>query len=362
MSRDRVRRPFLYMVVIALLLAACGDDGEEPVATTAAPVETTAAPVETTAAPVETTAAPVETMELSLALSSPHVWIQPVIAHCEGYYEQVGLDVELVRFATGRAATDALIGGQTDLATTAISPAIFAAFQGQPIAILGENARSPGEKVTARAESGISTPADLEGKKIGVTLGTDVHFFLSEFLTYHGMAVDDVEIVNLRPPDMVIALVRGDIDAFASFAPQHAAALEELGDGAVVLRQPDPPIHQSLFLLIGMQDLVAENPEAYRRFMEAMVLADEFAAADRDGATECVAEISEIDVETAAGLMEVYSWKVWLDQSLIDESVIRADWQLTNDLAPEGADMPDFRSFIIEGPLEQVAPDRVSLP
>ncbi len=66
MSRDRVRRPILYMVVIALLLAACGDDDT---------------------APVETTAAPVETMELKLALSSPHVWIQPVIAHCEGYYD-----------------------------------------------------------------------------------------------------------------------------------------------------------------------------------------------------------------------------------------------------------------------------------
>ncbi len=341
MSRDRVRRPILYMVVIALLLAACGDDDT---------------------APVETTAAPVETMELKLALSSPHVWIQPVIAHCEGYYEQVGLDVELVRFNTGRAATDALIGGQTELATTAISPAIFAAFQGQQIAILAENARSPGEKITARAESGISTPADLAGKKIGVTLGTDVHFFLNEFLTYHGMTVNDVEIVNLRPPDMVIALVRGDIDAFASFAPQHAAALVELGDGAVILRQPDPPIHQSLFFIIGMQDIVAENPEAHRRFMEAMVLADEYAVANVDGVTECIAEFSEIDFETAAGLMEAYSWKVWLDQSLIAESEIRAEWQLAGDLAPEGADMPNFRSFIVEGPLEQVAPDRVSLP
>ena len=37
-------------------------------------------------------------MKMTLALSSPHVWIQPVIAQCEGYYEEVGLDLEIVRF------------------------------------------------------------------------------------------------------------------------------------------------------------------------------------------------------------------------------------------------------------------------
>ena len=73
---------------------------------------------------------------------------------------------------------DALIGGQADVATTAISPVILASFQNQPMAILAENARFLDEKLTARVESGIAEPADLAGKKIGVTLGSDVHYFL----------------------------------------------------------------------------------------------------------------------------------------------------------------------------------------
>ena len=185
-------------------------------------------------------------LTLDLALSSPHVWIQPVIAQSEGYFKEVGLEVKIVRFTSGRAAMDALIGGQANLATTAISPVILASFQNQPMAILAENARFLEEKITARLESGITEPADLAGKKIGVKLGTDIHYFLHLFLKHAGLSIEDIQIVNLRPPDMVISLVRGDVDAFASWKPHPDKAKAAMGDKAIFLTEPDPPIFESL--------------------------------------------------------------------------------------------------------------------
>jgi len=302
-----------------------------------------------------------ESMQLTVALSSPHVWIQPVVAECQGFYDDVGLEVEHVRFTSGRAAMDALIGGQADVATTAISPVIFAAFQEQPMAILAENARFLDEKLTARVDSGIAEPADLEGKKIGVTLGSDVHYFLYLYLDYAGLTVDDVDVVNLGPADMVISLVNGDVDAFASWRPQPDNAKAEMGDAAIFLTQPDPPIFESLYLLVGMEELVEANPEAHERFMEAMVMADEYAANNPEGLTECVAAASEVDIETAESLMAGYQFQIWLDQSMIEGSEKRAVFQLESDLAPEGADMPVFKDFIAEGPLQAVDADRVSL-
>ena len=302
-----------------------------------------------------------ENMKLTLALSSPHVWIQPVIAQSEGYFKEVGLEVKIVRFTSGRAAMDALIGGQADLATTAISPVILASFQNQPMSILAENARFLEEKITARVESGITKPADLAGKKIGVKLGTDIHYFLHLFLKHAGLSIEDVQLVNLRPPDMVISLVRGDVDAFASWKPHPDKAKAAMGDKAIFLTQPDPPIFESLYLTVGMQALVKENPEAYKRFMKAMVKADEYAASNRKGAVASVAKISEVDVETAASLMKGYSYKIWLDQSLIEGSDKRAVFQMENDMAPAGVAKPDFMKFIDKGPLQSVAPDRVSL-
>jgi ABC-type nitrate/sulfonate/bicarbonate transport system substrate-binding protein len=154
--------------------------------------------------------------------------------------------------------------------------------------------------------------------------------------------------------------VRGDIDAFASWRPQPDNAKAEMGDGVIFLEQPDPPFFESLYLIVGMQELVKEIPEAYVRFMEAMIMADEYAATNRDEATKCIADYTEIDVKTAASLMEGYIYNTRLGQSLITAAENRAQWQLDNDLAPKGAELPDFRKFIAEGPLQTVAPERVS--
>lgn len=362
MSNNKIRRLILSLAVILMLVTACSNQPvTDNVEIEKVASEEVVATEEIVATEEVVASEDLVPMDLSIALSSTHVWIQPVIAQCQGFYEKVGLNVEIVRFTSGRAAMDALIGGQTDLATTAISPAIFAAFQGQPVAILAENASFPGEKITARVESGIATPADLAGKKIGVQLGSDVHFFLISFLNHYGLTEDDVEIVNLTSTDMVFSLARGDIDAFASWKPQPDKAKEEMGDGAIFLEQPDPPFFESLYLIVGMQELVEKNPEAYVRFMEAMILADEYAAANPDGVKQCIADITEIDLDTAAELMDGYVFKIKLDQSLIAASENRAEWQIENNLSPEGVEMPDFRKFIVEGPLQTVDPDRVLL-
>lgn len=300
-------------------------------------------------------------IEIKVALSSPHVWIQPVVAQYEGFFEQVGLDVELIKFATGKLCMDALVGGEVDIATTAMGPAIFAAFQNQPIAIIAENARFPAEKVTVRVESGITTPEDLRGKKIGVVLGTDIHFFLHLFLQEAGMTEADVEIINLAPADMVIALSRGDIDAFVHWKPQPQLAKEVMGDGVFYFEQPTPPYYESLYLTVTLQELIETNSEGFDRFMQAMVLADEFAARNPDKVKQYVAEFSEVDLVTAEDLMEGYEYKIWLDQTLISGSEQRAQWQMDFDMAPDNASMPNFRNFVFAEPLENVAPDRVSL-
>lgn len=49
--------------------------------------------------------------------------------------------------------------------------------------------------LAANADSGIQSVADLEGKKVAATLGTDPYIFLIRALNEHGLTSNDIEVV-----------------------------------------------------------------------------------------------------------------------------------------------------------------------
>src|SRR5438552_13014049 len=65
----------------------------------------------------------------------------------------------------------------------------------------------------------INAPGDLRGRKVATRIGSTGEFLLYRYLASGGLSPSDVTIVDLAPPDMVVALVHGDIDAFAWLAP-----------------------------------------------------------------------------------------------------------------------------------------------
>ncbi len=83
----------------------------------------------------------------------------------------------------------------------------------------------------SRARTRRSTRSqDLKGKRVAVTRGTDPHIFLVRALLSVGMTEKDINEVLLQHPDGKIALIRGDVDAWAGLDPMMAQAQVE--DGA----------------------------------------------------------------------------------------------------------------------------------
>jgi len=81
-----------------------------------------------------------------------------------------------------------------------------------------------------RKDSAISKIADLKGKRVAVTRGTDPHIFLVRALLSAGLSEKDIQPVLLQHPDGKTALIRGDVDAWAGLDPMMAQA--EIEDGA----------------------------------------------------------------------------------------------------------------------------------
>src|SRR6202021_3671162 len=92
--------------------------------------------------------------------------------------------------------------------------------------------------VTTR-DSGITSVADLKGKRVAVTRGTDPHIFLVRALLDAGLSEKDIAPVLLQHADGKTALIRGDVDAWAGLDPMMAQA--EIEDRAnLFFRKPDP--------------------------------------------------------------------------------------------------------------------------
>jgi ABC-type nitrate/sulfonate/bicarbonate transport system substrate-binding protein len=61
-----------------------------------------------------------------------------------------------------------------------------------------------------------------------------VEFYLGRFLNLHGMDRRDVTIVDVRPPQLVNAIVNGDVDVIIRWQPYVNKIKNRLGNGTVI--------------------------------------------------------------------------------------------------------------------------------
>jgi NitT/TauT family transport system substrate-binding protein len=93
--------------------------------------------------------------------------------------------------------------------------------------------------IVARRSAGISTTADLRGRRIATSPDTSAHFYLAKTLQSAGLSEGDVTVIGMPPPDMPAALARGEVDAVSIWEPAAEQSARTLGPDAVILHGPD---------------------------------------------------------------------------------------------------------------------------
>src|ERR687893_753177 len=116
-----------------------------------------------------------------------------------------------------------------DFGSTAGAAALIGKINGNPIKSVYVYSRPEWTALVTRKDTGIASVADLKGKRVAVTRGTDPHIFLVRSLQEAKLTEKDVKPVLLQHPDGRTALERGDVDAWAGLDPLMAAAEVESG-------------------------------------------------------------------------------------------------------------------------------------
>lgn len=281
------------------------------------------------------------------------------LAQAKGYFVEEGLDIQPQLHTFGKAALQSLVDGKADLATAAETPIMFNILKGEKIFVLANiDSSTTNNAIVARKDAGIARPAELKGKRVGFTPGTTSDFFMSSLLTAHGLTRADIVPVRLKPEEMRAAMRSGSVDAVSAWNYPLTEISSDLGaNGAVFF---DKDIYTETFNLVTRQDFANRNPETIRRFLRALIKAEQFAREHPDAAQAIVAAATHVEQNLVRKVWSNFGYRIILDQILLIMLEDEARWAMSNQLT-ERRDMPNFLSYIYFDGLAAVKPEAIRM-
>jgi sulfonate transport system substrate-binding protein len=146
-----------------------------------------------------------------------------------GALDNLPYKVVFSTFTSGPPQIEAATAGKIDFAITGNTPPIFGAASNAKVKVVSAyNGGGVGDQILVRADSPITTIAELKGKRIAVGKGSSAHGHILGQLKNAGLTPADVQLVFLQPADALSAFTSREADAWAIWDPYTAQAAEQL--------------------------------------------------------------------------------------------------------------------------------------
>jgi taurine transport system substrate-binding protein len=144
-----------------------------------------------------------------------------------------GYKINWKQFGGGGEVIKAMASGAVQIGEIGSAGIAAAVSRGEPLEVFWIlDDIGSAEALVVKKNSGIKTVADLKGKKIAMPFNSTTHFHMMVALEQAKINPADVQILNMRPPEVRAAWQRGDIDATFIWDPVLAEAKK---DGTVIL-------------------------------------------------------------------------------------------------------------------------------
>jgi taurine transport system substrate-binding protein len=182
------------------------------------------------------TGAGAQTKEVTFAHQDMIVPMRVLMAKGE-LEKETGYKINWKMFGGGGDVIKAMASGEVPIGEVGSSPATAAASQGmdvQVVWLLDDIGNA--EQLVARNGSGVNSLADLRGKKVATPFVSTAHYQLLAALTDAKINPKEVQILNMRPPEVAAAWERGDIDATFIWDP---VLTKVKGNGKVIISSGD---------------------------------------------------------------------------------------------------------------------------
>ena len=195
----------------------------------------------------------------------------------KGYFDEVGLDVQLKEFTNANLMMEAMLRGELE-GTGNASYSTLLAFENKVHGKFkvyhgtSETKDTGWSSLVVKKGSGITSPEQLKGKKIVTRTGLASKVLAEGVFKGMGLNMTDIELIQIEPNLLIQAFGTPDVSAFLDAQP-HGTILVQKGLGEVLIVSPRPRYIIDPFPTSGAvlsTYFIAKNPEAAKKFLEAV--------------------------------------------------------------------------------------------
>lgn len=230
------------------------------------------------------------------------------VGQAQGYFEQEGIQVELVSFNSGPPAIAALMAGDVDVCFLGHG-ATYYLLEGCADVIAVESL-SNAEQILVQADAGVEDMAGLRGRTLATPFGTSGENFAEMVLDLYGMDRSDLQMVNYDVAGAVTAFLNGKVDAVSLWAPYTTEILARARGQAVVLE--DCRDFRDQFALpmswVSTDDFIDADPDRTVRFVRALYRCLDWRAEHPEESARLAAELLGLGEDELLSSLDTAEW------------------------------------------------------
>lgn len=211
------------------------------------------------------------------------------LAASEGYYEEEGLDVEVLPGKTTQLTINDVNAGGVDIGLAGSPNVMLSVGKGLEVISVASYVGEGSFGVFAPSDSDIGSVEDLAGKSMLVTSGSPQTAILPAWFEANDVDPGSVELISLSPDAFVNAYAGGQGDSMSTSIPFGRPLVEENRPSRSFLwSETGLPLPD--YSIIVKPEFLEENREVVRGFVRATLRAAEEAARDPEAAVEPLVE------------------------------------------------------------------------
>ena len=268
--------------LIALLVAACGGgDGDQGTADTGDDTATTADGQQE-----------LDEVTLNLAFLMDATKAPLVLGKEKGFFEEQGIDVTLIEGTGSSDAVQFLASKTHDFALPGAQVMAKAVNEGLPVIMVANHIPRGQSGVFVKADSGIESLKDLEGKKVVAGLGQQTSVLFSDVLAAADVDLGQVDIEEVNEEGKNLLFLEGQYDA--TITPFESIAVMQEADPDLELRFFPFADYGYATMSSGLAthvDTVQDNPDLVRRMVAAYAQSYLYAAENPEEMMEVTAQL-----------------------------------------------------------------------